>query len=111
MKPKRAFTLIELLTVIAVVAVLAAILIPAVSGVRQKANQAKSVSNIKQLYTANVSYFNEKRKFASGNDWLPDGTKTWHERIGGYVGLGDSPVVRNGSSSTRDHSRDESRSA
>ncbi|HYD85248.1 MAG TPA: prepilin-type N-terminal cleavage/methylation domain-containing protein, partial [Opitutus sp.] len=38
----RAFTLIELLTVIAIIAILAAILIPTVSSVRVSANKTKT---------------------------------------------------------------------
>lgn len=53
---KSAFTLIELLTVIAVVGVLAAILIPAVGKVRHSANSSKSVSNLREIGKA-VSLF------------------------------------------------------
>lgn len=52
---RRAFTLIELLTVIAIIAVLAAILIPAVGRVREAAWTSESASNIRQLTTANLA--------------------------------------------------------
>jgi len=45
----RAFTLIELLTVIAIIGVLAAILIPVVGSIREKAAATKSVSNLRQI--------------------------------------------------------------
>ena len=47
-----AFTLIELLTVIAVIAILAAILIPVVGNVRQKADEATCLNNLRQIGTA-----------------------------------------------------------
>ncbi len=47
-----AFTLIELLTVIAIVGVLAAILIPVVSKVRQTAKNVKCINNLRQVGTA-----------------------------------------------------------
>lgn len=48
----KGFTLIELLTVIAIIAVLAAILIPAVSGVRDSATKTKCVSRLRALGSA-----------------------------------------------------------
>ncbi|MGC6425245.1 MAG: type II secretion system protein [Lentimonas sp.] len=51
-KHQRAFTIIELLTVIAIIVILAAILIPAMGGIRNSANAAKSTSNLRQLGNA-----------------------------------------------------------
>ncbi|MEN8662453.1 MAG: type II secretion system protein [Lentimonas sp.] len=47
-----AFTLIELLTVIAIIGVLAAILIPAISNVREKSHEATCTSNLRQVSSA-----------------------------------------------------------
>jgi prepilin-type processing-associated H-X9-DG protein/prepilin-type N-terminal cleavage/methylation domain-containing protein len=52
-------TLIELLIVIAIVAILAAIAIPTINGARQKAVEAKCISNLRQIGIAFQGYLSE----------------------------------------------------
>jgi prepilin-type N-terminal cleavage/methylation domain-containing protein/prepilin-type processing-associated H-X9-DG protein len=53
--PHAAFTLIELLTVIAIIGILAAILIPVVGQVRESARNANCISNLRQIGMAMVA--------------------------------------------------------
>lgn len=60
---RSAFTLIELLTVIAIMAVLAAIIFPVFAAVRENARRADCMTNMKTISTALKQYELDNRKY------------------------------------------------
>jgi prepilin-type N-terminal cleavage/methylation domain-containing protein/prepilin-type processing-associated H-X9-DG protein len=85
--PKRAFTLIELLVVIAIIAVLAALLLPALSRAKQRAQGALCLSRGKQMMLAVILYTSENNEFYPPN---PDdgNTNAGYNWCAGQAGIG-----------------------
>jgi prepilin-type N-terminal cleavage/methylation domain-containing protein/prepilin-type processing-associated H-X9-DG protein len=78
---RKAFTLIELLTVISIVSLLMAILMPALASVRLQARGLVCKSNLRQLLIANTGYATENDGFyvpAASDMWDSAGLHRWH---------------------------------
>ncbi len=91
----RAFTLLELIVVMAIITILAAMLIPSISGARESARSASCMSNLKQIGVAMQIYVSENAGYypwsgvAAPVAGLPD---QWDYAISPY--LGGSITVR-----------------
>ena len=84
---KRAFTLIELLVVIAIIAILAAMLLPALTRAKNRAQGAVCLNDGKQLMVAMLLYADDNQDFFPPN---PDDGNTvpGHNWAGGQAGIG-----------------------
>jgi type II secretion system protein G len=63
---KKGFTLIELLVVIAIIGLLSTLAVVALGNARQKARDARRLSDLKQLQTALELYYTDQTAYPSG---------------------------------------------
>lgn len=69
MKRRSAFTLVELLVVMAIIGILAGILFPALGGIRKKARRTQSHTLVTQVEAAWTAHFNDFRSFPSPSEF------------------------------------------
>ncbi|MBI4025149.1 MAG: prepilin-type N-terminal cleavage/methylation domain-containing protein [Verrucomicrobia bacterium] len=87
---ERSFTLVELLVVVAIIAILAALLMPALSGVRETARGAVCLHNLHQINLALRLYLNDHDDTFPNNRYTDsDGTQgvTWHGQVFYHAGV------------------------
>lgn len=81
-----AFTLIELLSVIAIMAVITSLLLPMVSKMRELGSQQKSQSNLRQLALGMMAFSTDNNGRLPGLYGFIPGTPTWDVAITPYTG-------------------------
>lgn len=64
---KKGFTLIELLVVIAIIGLLSTLAVVALGSARQKANDSKRLSDVKQVQTALELYYTDNNAYPAGS--------------------------------------------
>jgi prepilin-type N-terminal cleavage/methylation domain-containing protein len=95
------FTLVELLVVIAVIAILAALLLPAISGARRKAQRTVCVNNLRQINLGIRMYCDDSHD-SSPSTGSTNSATVFPSVFSGYKELMKRYVGLNGSSSPRD---------
>ncbi len=92
MKQNLAFTIIELLVVVAIIAILAALLFPVFDTAREKARQTTCLSNEKHMGLAFLQYAQDYDEFLPQPRPVyvsPTNYTTWDEVIAPYVHMGN----------------------
>jgi prepilin-type N-terminal cleavage/methylation domain-containing protein/prepilin-type processing-associated H-X9-DG protein len=95
---RRAFTLVELLVVIAVIAILAALLLPVLSAAKAKAKRTACLNNLRQINLGLRAYCDDYNDATPGTRGAKFGTPSWssyRKLMGNYVDVHGEPSPQN----------------
>ena len=92
--PRRsAFTLVEMLVVLAIIGILSAILFPVFKSAQENARQTNCASNMQQIYVAVKQYYDDTRRYPDSLlDLLPEGAEYDNSTNSDTVPQGTPPV-------------------
>jgi prepilin-type N-terminal cleavage/methylation domain-containing protein len=96
LSPARAFTLIELITVIAIIAILMSLLFPVIAGVREAARRNKARTVVKAVVNACKSYSTDYGKYPPIRAALATASNggTSESEEAAYYSYGDTQVAK-----------------
>src|SRR5437868_7107465 len=80
LRASAAFTLIELMIVVAIIGILAAIAIPNFLKFQCKAKQSEAKTNLAGIFTAEKAFFGEYNTYSTdlvSVNWIPDGSPVY----------------------------------
>lgn len=87
-RPRQAFTIIELLVAVGIIIILSAIAIPIATKAKRIAKRTESLNNMKTFVTADMLYYNEHRRFPEVEGLIPSSiTRNRLEIVANYCNL------------------------
>jgi prepilin-type N-terminal cleavage/methylation domain-containing protein len=85
---REAFTLVEVLVVIAVVAILAGIMLPSLGGAKRRAKRTQCLNNVRQLTLGDLIYAGDHGRLPLPNEFVPSTTTVDRlTQIAGALGM------------------------
>jgi len=84
--PRNAFTLVELLMVVAIIGVLLALLLPAIQSVRASARRVQCMSNMRQVGLATIQFCEARQgNFPGSSHTVGSEHEAWIYQLGPYM--------------------------